>query len=87
MTVRLACVGNPDHGQFFDEGVLANTSVVPVADFAEASKVCREYIEANDLGGGNWTGGAIMQDGKRIATVSYNGRIRNANDTAPLCVS
>lgn len=87
MTVRLACVGNPDHGQYCGEGVLADTSVVNVADFSESSRVCREYIEANDLGGGNWTGGQIKQGGKHIANVSYNGRIWDAANKAPLCAS
>lgn len=48
---------------------------VKVSSFAEASKICQKYIDDNDLGGGNWTGGAIYEDGKQIAYVSYNGRI------------
>jgi hypothetical protein len=47
----------------------------------DASKKCREYIERNELGGGNWIGGAVFfcKDGSvefvQVARVSYNGRI------------
>lgn len=48
---------------------------IEVASFAEASRVCREYIERYELGGGNWTGGTITEKGKEIGRVSYNGRV------------
>lgn len=55
------------------------------ASLQEASRKCREYIERNNLGGGNWTGGAVFfhKDGsailgtEQVATISYNGRIRD----------
>jgi hypothetical protein len=49
---------------------------LPVADFAAASRACREFIESNDLGS-DWCGGAIVDAAtkKVIATVSYNGRV------------
>jgi hypothetical protein len=49
--------------------------VVAVDDFPAASKACRDYIEENDLGGGNWTGGDIRENGKVVAKVSYNGTV------------
>jgi hypothetical protein len=49
--------------------------VVAVGDFPAASKACRDYIEENDLGGGNWTGGDIRENGKVVAKVSYNGTV------------
>jgi hypothetical protein len=49
--------------------------VVPVDDFAAASKACRDYIEENDLGGGNWTGGDIRENGKVVGKVGYNGTV------------
>lgn len=49
---------------------------VPIADFTAASRACREFIEANDLGASAWRGGQIVDDaGKVVATVSYNGRV------------
>jgi len=48
---------------------------VQVKDLTDASDVCRKYIERNGLGGGNWTGGDVFKDGKRIAKVCYNGKI------------
>lgn len=48
---------------------------VAVASLEEASRACRAYIEANELGGGNWTGGDVIEGDKKVASVSYNGRI------------
>lgn len=48
---------------------------VAVTSMEEASRVCREYIESNELGGGNWTGGDVINAGKKVARISYNGRI------------
>lgn len=49
---------------------------VEIGSFAEASKVCREFIKEYELGGGNWTGGTVISDkGEIIARVSYNGRV------------
>jgi len=53
---------------------------VTVATFAEASAVCRAYIERNGLGGGNWTGGQVFEDDQQIASVSYNGRVWDTHD-------
>ena len=48
---------------------------VPISSFEEASSIVRKFIDKNDLGGGNWTGGQIYKNGKEIAYVSYNGRV------------
>lgn len=58
MRVRLKAVGNPD----FPRGhphreVSIPTTYVEVESLEEASRICREYIVENDLGGGNWAGG------------------------------
>lgn len=45
---------------------------------AEASKVYREHIEANDLGASNAPVCKVKAGGKIIATVSYNGRVWEA---------
>src|SRR5687767_5687783 len=74
--VRLAAVGNPDFGEYYGEGVLAPTKKVPVASIEQASEVCQAYIVEHQLGGGNWAGGEITDSkGKKIAEVSYNGRV------------
>lgn len=73
MKVQLRAVGNPDHREPPDIGCPSRW--VEVASYEEASKVCRQYILDNDLGGGNWTGGTIKQGDKKIAYVSYNGRV------------
>ena len=75
--VRLASCGNPDHGQNPNHrmyGAEANRWQ-KVGSIAEASTACRKFIEDNDLGGGNWSGGEVMDDKKIIiARISYNGR-------------
>jgi hypothetical protein len=73
MTVKLRSVGNPDYGQTAPQ---SEPKVAQVMSFVHASRVCREYIEANGLGGGNWDGGYVYShDGDQIAYISYNGRI------------
>ena len=75
-TVILANCGNPDRGQDASRRLPGTVrKVVAVDDFPAASKACRDYIEENDLGGGNWTGGDIRENGKVIAKVSYNGTV------------
>ena len=75
--VRLASCGNPDYGQnprCRMYGEEANRWQ-KVGSIAEASTACRKYIEDNELGGGNWSGGEIMDDKKIVvARISYNGR-------------
>jgi hypothetical protein len=47
-----------------------------VVDLAEASKVCRDYIKEEWLGGSTWTGGTIKDDkGRFVGYVSYNGQV------------
>ncbi len=74
--VTLSSVGNPDRGQSPGRslpGVKKITLVVRT--MKEASEACQKYIAANDLGGGNWSGGDIICDDKIVARVSYNGRV------------
>ncbi len=46
----------------------------------EASLECRKFIERNNLGGGNWVGGAVYEDNKCIVRIAYNGRITRKPD-------
>lgn len=76
--VTMAHGPNPDirgGGYWGDPTDTATPQLVGVEDFAQASAVCLSYIQRNELGGGNWTGGAIYEDGKQVAHVSYNGRV------------
>lgn len=80
MKVKLAAVPNPDFSPDVPKGSLEIPEQwVEVRSLAHASQVCRQYIESNGLGGGNWAGGAITHDdGRPIASVSYNGRVWSA---------
>jgi len=76
--VRLASAGNPDMGQDPRRrkyGAEPNRTDT-VMTLREAAARCREFIELNDLGGGNWAGGQV-HDGmnQEVAYVSYNGRV------------
>ena len=52
---------------------------VPVGSLAEAVKVCQNFTRREELGGGNWTGGSVYDSkGKRVAYISYNGRIHTS---------
>lgn len=81
MCVSLSNAGNIDHNQNPHSelcGTLVGT--VECASFAEASKLCGMYIDEYGLGGGNWTGGQVYQNGILIARVSYNGRVWDMNN-------
>ena len=77
MKVILSSVGNPSYGQNPDQPLYgAKTNVeVDVETFNIARLMCLEFISNNELGGGNWSGGDILDNGKLIAYVSYNGRV------------
>ena len=87
MTVVLKSVGNPDFGELFGEGGKSPTRLIKVKSYAEAAQVCRRYIAQYNLGGGNWgryggdrsdnepESGAIFVGDKKVASVSYNGRV------------
>lgn len=75
--IELSSVGNAAYGQDPNRplfGAEVNHSV-KVYSFKQASEVARKFIEDNELGSSNWSGGAILQDGKQIAFVTYNGRV------------
>jgi hypothetical protein len=77
MEVLLSSVGNPDYCQDPNQPMFGAKSnkAVEVKDFTEASIECLAFILRNDLGSGNWDGGDIIENGKLIAYVSYNGRV------------
>lgn len=79
MFVKIAHEENPDiaGGYWTDipeDPPAGKSKWVPVKSIADASKVCRQFLDQYGLGGGNWTGGLVVKDGMPIAEISYNGR-------------
>mgnify|MGYP000853177167 CR=1 FL=1 len=76
--VLLANRGNPDHGQDTESplpGTGADQEKV-VGTLASASALCQKYIQAFQLGAGNWAGGRVTRlDGTPVGHVAYNGRV------------
>lgn len=62
-----------------------DSSDLPVLDMAEAATMYRTWIEGNDYGGSDLAQGSgdVLQDGKRVGYVSYNGRIWKADKKTP----
>ena len=77
MKLYLSHASNPDidGGYWQDGNPYAAKHSVQINSVDDAPRICRKYIDDNGLGGGNWTGGQIMQDGEQVAYVSYNGRV------------
>ena len=73
-TVTLQSIGNPD---FHEPAIKSEAISVKASSLDDASAICRKYISENDLGGGNWMGGQVYQDGIQVAQISFNGRIWN----------
>ncbi len=85
MRVKLESVGNPNYHQDPNSplyGVVSKT--VEVISMKEAKTKCLNFIEENDLGSSNWSGGQILDDdNKVIAHVSYNGRVWEGEQWTP----
>lgn len=79
--VTLSSVGNPDHGQNPDHSLPGlKSSKVAVTTKQEAAEACRKFIDDNQLGSGNWSGGDVFSEGNLVARVSYNGRVWHLDD-------
>lgn len=72
--VALKSAGNPDHGQLLGEGLLSPTIELTCFSILECQRAAIRYRDSYDLGGGNWTGGAVTCKGKVVGRISYNGR-------------
>jgi hypothetical protein len=85
LTVTLKADPNPDYsGDDWRAYVKKSERKVKVSSLHEASVVCGKFIDKNDLGSGNWTGGRIFDEtGKQIAHVSYNGRVWEGIENPP----
>jgi len=81
LEVELGAEPNPNHSLRSHEGtVKIKTHKVKIKTLAEAQNKVRAFIEENDLGSGNFTGGDLFSHGKKIGRVSYNGRLWTLND-------
>lgn len=83
LVVEQSHAGNPDIGGGYHVPMdREGRHDSDVRTLRQASMLCRLYIERNQLGGGNWTGGAVRNaEGKIVARVSYNGRVWRPDGT------
>lgn len=73
---------NPDFKNDSYNPIIKNKKI-QVKSIAEAVKICKKFIDDNQVGSGNWyaaDAGWIFQDGKKIARVAYNGRVFDMNE-------
>lgn len=86
MKVELSSVGNPDFGQDPNRKMYdcEPNKKVEVDSFEKASLLCSQFINKNELGGGNWSGGLITEGRKKLAYVSYNGRVWKIDKDKPM---
>ncbi len=78
LELLLSCCPNPDIQEnrgYWSPGKRPRPTWVDVKSLAEAKERCVNFIVSNDLGGGNFSGGAIKHNGIVIARVSYNGKV------------
>lgn len=77
MILYLSHAPNPDvRGGYWVAPLDSGTPTqIDVDSLADASLRCRRYIQNNELGGGNWTGGQVFDEERLVASISYNGRI------------
>jgi hypothetical protein len=73
--VELSAESNPDYDKSSYEGsVNIKSHKVKAKSIEEAREIVVAFIMENDLGSGNWSGGNVYKNGKKIGHVSYNGR-------------
>jgi len=82
MKVKLEAKPNLDYSdpETWQRIVKVPARFVEVASIKEASDLCKRFIIANELGGGNWTGGDVLDDDVLVAYISYNGRAWKSRD-------
>lgn len=74
--VTLDNVGNIDYGQSPFHCLPGTSRTFKICNsIEECVTACRDYIDENELGGGNWTGGTVFKDSEPFAYISYNGRV------------
>ena len=71
--VQLSAHGNIDHRENPYLKIVAEK--FPSANsIEECQQIVCEFIEENNLGAGNWTGGKVFKNGEQVGYISYNGR-------------
>lgn len=81
LSVELSAQSNPDFDRYSHEGSInIKPKKVKVKSIDEAISKVRNFINDNDLGGGNFTGGALYDGDKKIGRISYNGRVWDLDD-------
>ena len=75
MKYKMQCkaVGNPDFGQ--DPDAVLATTTIEAATMQSLSKKFRTWIGLEQLGGGNVIDPDVIENGKIIGRMSYNGKI------------
>lgn len=71
-SLKLRSVGNPDFGQY---APISNPVTVHAATLEEVAALAEAYRDFWSLGGGNWTSPFIMEGKRKVAKISYNGRL------------
>lgn len=76
LTLFLSNCGNVDFNQNPTD-LLPNTSakIALCETLDDCRQECINYINDNDLGGGNWNGGYVYNNGIQVAYISYNCRV------------
>ena len=77
--ILLMACGNVDHMENpYDNivnGIKVHKSLETCESIKECQEIAKKYIDTNNLGSGNWNGGAVYDDyGNQIGYVSYNGK-------------
>lgn len=80
LQVKLSHIKNPDlfdRGGYWDYPTESGREQwITCVSVSEASRICREFIDRNELGGGNWNGGEVKDgEGAVIGRIAYNGRL------------
>ena len=76
--VVLSACGNIDHYENpynnIVNGTKVKSNIAECSCIEDCQKAVRNYIEENNLGSGNWSGGKVFKDNEQIGYISYNGR-------------
>lgn len=77
LQVELKASPNPDYDRPEHQATVRIKAFRQSVDsFSDASRAVRRFINTNDLGSGNFTGGRLFDEaGKVVGRVSYNGRV------------
>lgn len=70
-SATLRSVGNPDYGQYTRQSEPKEVKADTIEDLCA---LARDYIEENNLGGGNWPMTKVKDGKKVVGHISYNGR-------------